>query len=234
MGVTAFVARRATDYRDPRSVASRIRRRRIEPLVRLIEGSHRRHGRARVLDLGGTEEYWSLLPEGFLEANRAEVTVLNVPGAVTPAATGTFRFVEADACDLPQYADGAFDVVHSNSVLEHVGDWARMEAFAREVRRLAPSYFVQTPNFWFPVEPHWMAPVFHWLPRPIRVGMFLRFQLGHAQRCDTVGEAVRMVEHARLLDRRMFQWLFPDAAHITERVIGLPKSLIAVREDRTP
>ena len=215
-------------------MASRIRRRRIEPLLRLIEASHRRYGRARVLDLGGTEEYWSLLPEGFLEAHGAEVTVLNVPGAVTPAAGGPFRFVEGDACSLPQYADGAFDVVHSNSVLEHVGDWARMEAFAREVRRLAPSYFVQTPNFWFPVEPHWMAPVFHWLPRPMRVGMFLRFQLGHARRCDTVGEAVRMVEHARLLDRRMFQCLFPDATHITERVLGLPKSLIAVREDGTP
>ena len=231
MGVTAFVARRAIDYGDPQSVASRIRRRRIEPLVRLIAASHRRHGRARILDLGGTEEYWGLLPEGFLTAHRAEVTVLNVPGAVTPAVRGPFRVVEGDACHLPQYADGAFDVVHSNSVIEHVGDWARMEAFAGEVRRLAPSYFVQTPNFWFPVEPHWMAPLFHWLPRPVRVGMFLRFQLGHARRCDTVAEAVRLVEHARLLDRRMFQSLFPDAEHITERMIGLPKSLIAVRED---
>src|SRR4051812_493338 len=103
MGVTAFVARRATDYRDPRSVASRIRRRRIEPLLRLIENAHRRRGLARVLDLGGTEEYWSLLPEGFLESRRVEVTVLNVPGAVTAAARGPFRVVEADACHLPQF-----------------------------------------------------------------------------------------------------------------------------------
>jgi hypothetical protein len=234
MGVTAFVARRATDYRDPHSIASRIRRRRIDPLLHLIDAASRRRGHARVLDLGGTEEYWSLLPDGFLESRRVEITVLNVPGAVAPIAGESFRVVEGDACHLPQYADDAFDVVHSNSVLEHVGDWARMEAFAREVRRLAPSYFVQTPNFWFPVEPHWMAPVFHWLPRPVRVGMFLRFQLGHARRAETVAEAVRLVEHARLLDRRMFRALFPDAEHVTERVIGLPKSLIAMRERGKP
>ena len=104
-----------------------------------------------------------------------------------------------------------------------------MVAFAREVRRLAPSYFVQTPNFWFPIEPHWMVPAFHWLPAPVRVQMFMRFDLGHARRTDTVGAAVLLVEHARLLDRRMFKFLFPDAQHITERVLGMSKSLVAVR-----
>jgi len=229
MGLTALVARKATDYRDPRSIASRIRKRRLAPLVRLIEGCRAKHGRVRILDLGGTEEYWGLLPDGVLDANDVEVTLVNVPGSRPPAAGGRFHFVEGDACDLSQFPDGAFDIVHSNSVIEHVGDWPRMVAFAREVRRLAPSYFVQTPNFWFPIEPHWMMPAFHWLPAPVRVQMFMRFDLGHARRTDTVGAAVLLVEHARLLDRRMFKFLFPDAQHITERVLGMSKSLVALR-----
>jgi len=37
------------------------------------------------------------------------------------------------------------------------------------------------------------------------------------------------VQHARLLDKRQFRWLFPDAAHHDETAAGLTKSLIAVR-----
>ena len=229
MGLTPHLARKLTNYKDPDSFASRIRRRRLKTLVRLIESSHAKRGPLRILDLGGTEDYWRLLPQPVLEL--VHVTLLNLPGAVEPPPDGRFRFVEGDACDLPEYGDGAFHIVHSNSVLEHVGDWPRMVAFAREVRRLAPSYYVQTPYFWFPIEPHWMAPFFHWLPRPLQVGLFMRFSLGHASRCATVGEAVLQADSARLLDKRMFRHLFPEAELITERFFGIPKSLVALREE---
>jgi hypothetical protein len=126
-------------------------------------------------------------------------------------------------------SDNSFDLVHSNSVVEHVGDWARMKAFAKEVRRLAPRYFVQTPNFWFPIEPHFMCPFFHWLPEPTRVRLLLRAGLGHYRRAGSVDSAVTAVQGARLLNRRMMASLFPDAAIVTERVALLPKSLMAIR-----
>jgi methyltransferase family protein len=231
MGLTELVARKVTNYQDPNALASRIRRRRLEPLVRLIKGCRARHGSVRILDVGGTEEYWRLLPEPILDSN-VQVTLLNLPGEPRPSNDSRFRFVEADACDLPQYGDGAFDIVHSNSVIEHVGDWPRMVSFAGEVRRLAPNYFVQTPYFWFPIEPHWMAPLFHWLPRPVRVGLVMRLSLGHQARCETVGEAVLQVDSARLLDKRMFRYLFPDAELMVERILGVPKSLLALRENQ--
>ena len=120
-------------------------------------------------------------------------------------------------------------MAHSNSVVEHVGDWGRMCAFASEVRRVALSYFVQTPNYWFPIEPHAMTPVFHWLPKPVRVALVMRFQLGHWHRQPTVDAAVRRVDSARLLTRPMVAELFDDADIVAERLGFLTKSWIAVR-----
>jgi hypothetical protein len=227
MGLPPYLARKLTNYQDPNSFASRIRKRRLKTLITLIEANHLKHGIVRILDLGGTEAYWRLLPEPILAL--VHVTLLNLPGSVQPPIDGPFQIVEADACHVPEFGDATFHIVHSNSVLEHVGDWPRMVSFAREVRRLAPNYYIQTPYFWFPIEPHWMAPFFHWLPRPLQVALFMRFSFGHATRCETVGDAVLQADSARLLDKKMVRYLFPEAKLITERFLGIPKSLVALR-----
>ena len=105
-----------------------------------------------------------------------------------------------------------------------------MLAFAAELSRISDRYFVQTPNYWFPIEPHCMMPIIHWLPKPIRVWMVLHYQLGYRDRAYNTVDAVRRVESARLLNKRMFHALFPDAEHLTERFFLLPKSLIAIRK----
>jgi SAM-dependent methyltransferase len=72
-------------------------------------------------------------------------------------------YVQGDACALP-FADGTFDVVHSNAVIEHVGTRARQELFVREALRVGRRVFVTTPNRWFPIEVHTRLPLVHWLP----------------------------------------------------------------------
>jgi SAM-dependent methyltransferase len=72
-------------------------------------------------------------------------------------------YVQGDACELP-FADGAFDVVHSNAVIEHVGPRERQEAFVHEAVRVGRRVFLTTPNRWFPVEVHTRLPLVHWLP----------------------------------------------------------------------
>lgn len=74
-----------------------------------------------------------------------------------------------------------------------------------------------------------MTPFFQMLPKPMRVWLVLHFQLGHWPRAANVDAAVRQVERARLLDKRMFQALFPDAVIYTERLLGLPKSFVAIK-----
>jgi hypothetical protein len=183
----------------------------------------------RILDVGGTTEYWNIVPRSLLEQYRVRITIVNLPGARMLPPSPPFDFVAGDGCDLHDVTDNAFDIAHSNSTLEHVGDWSRMVAFASEIRRVAPVHFVQTPNFWFPVEPHCMTPFFHWLPRPTRAWLVQHFELGNWSRAESVDQAARLVESARIVNRSMFRALFPDSQIRTERFAGLPKSLIATR-----
>jgi hypothetical protein len=107
-----------------------------------------------------------------------------------------------------------------------------MVQFAEEISRVAENYFVQTPNYWFPMEPHCMTPVFHWLPEPMRIWLVSRFQLGHWKKATSISEAVQIVQSARLLNKNMFQALFKDAVVSTETLFFLPKSFIAIKNTK--
>ena len=215
------------DPTNPNSLAVQFRRARARRIVDLIVEIHAERGNCRILDLGGEPAYWGLFDRQMLDASGVHVTLVN-PQAFS-VDDPMFDAVTGDACALPQWADGSFDLVHSNSVVEHVGDWPRMEAFAGEVRRLASRYYVQTPYFWFPVEPHFSAPFFHWRSEQSRARSLMKRRHGFADRAKDMGQAMRDVQHARLLDKTQFRFLFPDAAHVDERVAGRTKSLIAVR-----
>ena len=194
----------------------------------MIDEAHARHGVVRVIDVGGTEAYWRVVSADFLETRQVHITIVNLPTESHPVDHGPFHFVGADGCRLDEFSDSAFHIAHSNSVVEHVGDWSRMKAFANELMRVGQRYFVQTPNYWFPVEPHCMVPFFHWLPRPIRLSLVLRFELGNWKRARDVDEGIAALSSACLLDRRMMRALFPQAEILTERILLFPKSFVAV------
>ena len=119
-------------------------------------------------------------------------------------------YVQGDGTKLP-FADGSFDIVFSNAVIEHVGDEAAQTAFAAEVRRVGRRYFVTTPNRWFPIETHTRLPLVHWLPQST-----LRDRLYRAARKPWAPGDFR------LLSRPQLQRLFPDA-----RIRNLGMTLVA-------
>lgn len=229
MSVTGRIAKATTDYDDPASLGSRLRARRIVPLIDMIDRVHRERGAVRIIDIGGTESYWTMLPSDYLDKQDVTITVLNLPSESMPEAHGRFIFAAGNGCELNGYADDAFDIAHSNSVIEHVGDRQHAAAFAREFRRVAPNYFIQTPNFWFPVEPHFMTPCFQWLPASVRVWLVRHFQLGNHQKTRTAEEARTIVDSVHLLDKRAMRELFGADNITVERFLGMPKSLIAMR-----
>ncbi len=202
------------------------RRRRFSPFVSLVDEVLSTQETCRILDIGGDRDYWADV-EDMLGQRRWHVTLLNL--TTSPVEDSRFASIAGDARDISSYADMSFDLVHSNSVIEHVGAWRDMKAMAQEVRRLAPRYFVQTPYFWFPVEPHNSTFFFHWMPELIRVSLLMRRPRGRWGQAPDVDTAMRQIQSAVLLDRRMLATLFPDATIHRERIFGLTKSLVAIR-----
>jgi hypothetical protein len=128
------MSRTLIDYDNPSSLASRLRRKRSYLIRRMIEGAHSRYGKCEILDLGGTFKYWNIIPEEFLGRYNVHITLLNVADAEVVAPFGRFSCTIGDACDLGRYADGQFDLVHSNSVIEHVGSLLSGEKSNKTIR----------------------------------------------------------------------------------------------------
>jgi len=177
----------------------------------------------RILDIGGTPDCWELIEE------RPRVTLLNTPRAKDDL-RGAASWVAGDGRALP-FRDGAFDIVFSNSVIEHVGDAASQERFAREVARVGRAYWVQTPNRWFPVEQHLLTPIVHWLPSSWQRTIVPRFTVWAAVMRVTADRRRFYLEHyladVKLLGSGELRRLFPGARLIRERFCGWTKSLIA-------
>jgi len=182
----------------------------------------------RVLDIGGEPTYWRTVID-LIGSRKIHIVLVN-KDRYPNYEDNVFESIVGDARDLSIFSDLSFDIVHSNSVIEHVGRWPDMQAMAHEVRRLAPSFFVQTPYFWFPLEPHCSTFFFHWLPESVRVSMLMRRPRGVWGQASDVGTAMLQVQSAVLLDYRMLSTLFPDAVIHRERVLGLTKSLVAIRD----
>jgi methyltransferase family protein len=221
MSIAALLQKTAND-RDERSLSHRLRHRRFERFAELTRHLPRP---LSIIDIGGTTEFWEA--RGWAGRDDVNVTLINLTG-------GEQRHenlvpVVGDATDLSEYADRAFDLAFSNSVIEHLFTLERQQAMAAEVSRVAAAYWIQTPNFWFPVEPHFLLPAWHWTPEQLRVEILSRSGVGWAGRCDSREHATQVVKEHRLMRRAELARLFPDGVLIAERFGGLVKSWTAVR-----
>jgi SAM-dependent methyltransferase len=190
----------------------RWRRRRYELFIELCNV---RSGE-RILDVGAGS---GAALERFNDTNPIVAVDLAPNADGTWLANPNVSVGVADGTALP-YADGEFPIVFSNSVIEHIPR-ALQPAFAAEIRRVGARYFVQTPNRYFPIEPHYQFPFFQFLPTHVQKWLNRHFTLGWRRKGEW--------EDVRLLSARDLQRLFPDAEIRRERLLGLTKSLMAVR-----
>ena len=202
-----------------RPILTHFRTKRMAEFCRLLPVDEK----TRIVDVGGYQFNWTLIRE------TPEVLMINLEREQWQH--GRFRKQRGDgrALDLE---DDSFDIAFSNSVIEHVGEWADQAAFAREIRRVAPSYYVQTPNRYFFLEPHLLAPFVHFLPwRVLR--RVVRYGTGWGLLTKpTQAQVDAYLQNIRLLTKAEMKQLFPDADIIEEKFLGLTKSLIAVRASR--
>jgi hypothetical protein len=153
------------------------------------------------------------------------LTILNL---VPFEADDDIEFVVGNALDMSVFGNDAYDVVFSNSVIEHVETFENQRRMAAEIARVGRRYFVQTPNRLFPLEPHFLVPGFQFLPLGLRADLLTRMPLGKYPRAASRADAERQVRAIRLMTEGELRACFPGASIRRERVFGLTKSFTAV------
>jgi hypothetical protein len=219
------------DDADPNSFSSQMRRKRMRCFIELVRYVIQREAQKTIsiLDIGGTELYWTNFPFSQFDDVHFRITLLNLNydpefdlgNKKLPSNVSIEKSI-GNACHLEEFKDKAWDIVHSNSVIEHVGCWEHIKAMAREIHRVGRYYFVQTPNYWFLVEPHYVIPFFQFLPRPIKVWILMR-----KKGSSSLNQAILREEGTRLLTKKEMRLLFQEGEILTERFFGLAKSIMA-------
>ena len=176
----------------------------------------------RVVDLGGYYWNWQHAP-----VQPRHVVVVNLDDRRFDDEPSWVETITADACELPRALFWReFDLVYSNSLLEHVGGYWRRQRLADAVRRLAAHHWVQTPARYFPVEPHFLCPGFQFLPAAARAQLSRRWPLSPDRR-KPCGHLQSVLE-IELISATEMRYLFPESQLYCERVAGLTKSFAAV------
>jgi hypothetical protein len=204
------------------SLAASFRRKRFKLFHDLI--SRIEHTPITILDIGGWQAFWEVV--GFSDTPH-KIILLNTHNV--NIRHNNFVSIIGDARKLDTFTDNSFDVVFSNSVIEHLGTYQDQQRMANEVRRVGKKYFIQTPSFFFPIEPHFLFPFYHWLPSALRVSLIRKFSLGFISRAPSKEQAVQTLSEYRLLKKSEMKALFPDAIIHSEKLLGFTKSYMAIK-----
>ena len=200
------------------------RRRRVKKFLSILSPK----SGDKIIDLGGEPGFWK-------HVNRElDVHCVNLeyPELIDEATKATIRCSVGDCCELSDESDSSYDIVFSNSVIEHVGDIERQAAFAKTAMRLGSKLWIQTPARIFPIEPHWFALFIHWFPKRMQYRLFafaLRHRLAGVRL--TKEEIKQQVDDVRLMTKKELRKMFPDCRILTERFFLWPKSYIVVRNE---
>ncbi|MBN1123705.1 MAG: class I SAM-dependent methyltransferase [Sedimentisphaerales bacterium] len=188
---------------------------------------------SKVLDIGAEID-----PDGDQQLQlidsypwRPSLSALNIDENHIEKIRGTYPEISvfvADACQLP-FPDKSFDIIYSNAVIEHVGDFERQKKMASEIMRVGKNWFVTTPNRWYPFEFHLRLPFVTWLPGSgyLYAGQIMCYN--HAREKYTFFSAKH--KHLRLLTAREIKVCFPGSRLILQKVTFWPETIIAVGGD---
>lgn len=210
------------DNTNEQSVATRLRRQRFQILLKMLGESP---GSIHILDIGGRTNYWDMMLTNLNLTTEPHITLLNIEAHSVSRSNMTAMVGDGRA--MPQFANHQFDIVFSNSTIEHVGDFTDQQRMANEVRRVGCRFYIQTPNRYFPVEPHFVFPFFQFLPIAWRVWLIQHFNLGWSSRIPDHQQAFAEVTGIRLLSRLELVQLFPEATVFEEKFYSLVKSFVA-------
>ncbi|EMS34707.1 hypothetical protein C943_03394 [Mariniradius saccharolyticus AK6] len=207
---------------QPDSLGSQFRKKRLAHFEQLVERNFSGKFPIRVLDIGGRSQFW--IGQDLLAARKLEITLLNL--TEEPVDVPGLSSVAGDATNLSQFPDGSFDLVFSNSVIEHLYTSENQQKMALEAVRVGKKYFIQTPNRHFFAEPHYALPFVQYFPKSWTFFLLTKTRLSRGNKWNPA-DAQQYLDEIRLLDRREFKRLFPKAEIYDEKFLGMTKSFTA-------
>lgn len=210
------------DPSNKHSFNQKFRKKRFDYFLQFIVANLGPNASFSILDIGGTQRYWESM-SFFSAFPNAKITLVNLVKEEVRHEHMTSEI--GNACDLHQYPTQSFDIVFSNSVIEHLYTYEQQQKMAAEVLRIGKHHFIQTPYYYFPIEPHWMVPFFQFLPATFRIFLTRNFSLGHIQKAATMETATELVNEVRLLSIKEMKALFPQSKIYKEYLLGLVKSI---------
>lgn len=208
------------------SFVNKLRRKRFQLLQKSLENLVHPEKKFTVIDLGGDLNYWQQLN---WQLPNVHTTLLNLyENKINNTLKANFISIQGNALEAP-FESKSFDLVFSNSVIEHVGSYENQQKFANEVRRLSDKYIVQTPSLWFPLEPHSLIPLFQFIPHSIRALLIMVFDINYFPKAKSYKEALETSKTTLMFTKKRFKKLFPEADIQVEKLFGIPKSYTAVK-----
>ena len=172
-----------------------------------------------ILDVGGTVDYWSYIK------CKPKITIFNIFEA-TEQLPPNFSWVVGDGRRM-LFNNNEFDIVFSNSVIEHVKAGADQHNISKEILRVGKSFFVQTPYKYALVDSHYMTFLVHWLPRSIQKKLLRYTSVWGLLRKPAKSTIDHMVNTTNLLSLHEMKRCFPGSRIRKERFLFWPKALIA-------
>ncbi len=176
-----------------------------------------------ILDLGGSDYHWR--NSRFRDNKNFHITIVNTEQQNIKDLRN-LSFIKKDVRDLTYFDDKEFDLIYSNSLFEHINSFDEQKKLAGEISRIGKHYFIQTPNYYFPIEPHFLFPFFQFLPVSWKTKLIKKYDLGWYKKQKDEDKARELAESVRLLKKGELKQMFPGGKIYFEKYFLLNKSFI--------
>lgn len=207
---------------NPKSIGARFRARRLHKFEKLFFRNFNPEKNINILDVGGTDYFWKSSQVPSLPG--VTITLLNLH--LEKTTHPNLKSQIGDATAMSEFGDNQFDLVFSNSVIEHVYTFENQQKMAEEIRRVGKRHFIQTPNKYFPIEAHYALPFAQYLPKSLLLFLLTKTRLSRMSKWD-IAHAQQYLDEIRLLNEKEMKVLFPGSRILKEKTLGMTKSLTA-------
>ncbi len=172
-----------------------------------------------ILDLGGKINFWE--NRGLSGNKNFQITIINLTLETSPYSNIETKI--GNVLELKNFKNNSFDIVFSNSVIEHLYTFENQKKMAKEVLRIGKKHIIQTPNKYFFIEPHYIIPFFQFIPKKIQLKILTKTKISRLKKWDEKF-AKQYVNEIRLMKQKELNEIFPNSNIYYEKFLGMTKS----------